>query len=107
MEGGFRPLGERILVERVDGHGVEKVLASGIVLPATREASVQTKGDLFRARVRAMGDEAKRQVPDLSVGEEVFVYAYSGNGESVYTGDSTKAGVFIKPDDIACVVEGE
>jgi co-chaperonin GroES (HSP10) len=107
MEGGFRPLGKRILVERTDGHGIEKVLASGIVLPATREAGVQSKSDLFRAKVCAMGDEAKRLVPDLSVGEDVFVYAYSGRSESVYTGDATHAGVFIEPDDICCVVEGD
>lgn len=100
-------MGKRILVERTDGHGIEKVLASGIVLPATREASVRTKGDLFRAKVTAMGDEAKRLVPDLSVGEDVFVYAYSGHEASVFTGDATHAGVFIEPDDIACVVEGE
>jgi hypothetical protein len=54
-----------------------------------------------------MGDEARRQVPDLDVGEDVMVYAYSGTATSVFTGDATDAGVFIVPDDIACVVEGE
>jgi co-chaperonin GroES (HSP10) len=103
----LKPVGNRILVERTEGHGIEKVLPSGIVLPATREGTVQTRGDLYRARVIAMGDEAKRRVPDLEVGEDVMVYAYSGTAESVFTGDATSAGVFIEPDDIACVVEGE
>lgn len=108
MQGGLlKPCGNRILVERIDGHGIEKVLPSGIVLPATREATVQTRGDLWRGKVTAMGDEAKRQVPDLEVGSDVFVYAYSGVAESVWTGDATSNGVFVKPDDIACVVEGE
>jgi co-chaperonin GroES (HSP10) len=106
MQGGLRPLGERILVERTDAPNVERTLPSGIVVPATTE-KVQTRSDVFRARVKAMGDEAKRQVPDLNVGEDVFVYAFSGEATSVYTGDATKAGLFIKPDDIACVVEGE
>ena len=103
----MRPLGDRIVVTRVDGHGIEKLTPGGIVLPATREASVRTKGDVFRARVEAMSDEAKRQVPDLSVGEEVLVYAYSGTADSVFTGDNTSRGLCIRPDDIVCVVEGE
>lgn len=105
MDGGIRVLGDRILVRRSDGVGQETVLPSGIVLPANREASVQTKGDIYRARVVAMGSEAKRQVPDLSEGNEVFVYAYSGTEASVFTGESTPEGVFIKPDDVVCVIE--
>jgi co-chaperonin GroES (HSP10) len=105
MQGGLRVLGDRILVRRSDGVGEEVTLPSGIVLPANREASVQTKGELFRARVVSMGAEAKRQVPDLAEGAEVFVYAYSGTAASVFTGDSTPEGLFIKPDDIACVIE--
>lgn len=105
MDGGIRVLGDRILVRRSDGVGQETVLPSGIVLPANREASVQTKGELFRARVVSMGAEAKRQVPDLDEGSEVFVYAYSGTAASVFTGDSTPEGLFITPDDIACVIE--
>lgn len=106
MQGGLRPLGERILVRRSDGAGEEVTLPSGIVLPATRESTVQTRGDYFRARVLAMGDEARRQVPDLSDGDEVFVYAYAGTADKVYTGDATAEGLFIKPDDVICVVEG-
>jgi co-chaperonin GroES (HSP10) len=107
MDGGIRPLGDRIAVQRTEGHGVEKVLASGIVLPATREATVQTKGDYFRARVTAMGNEAARKLPDLAVGNDVFVYAYSGNGETVFTGEDGGSALFIRPDDVLCVVEGE
>lgn len=107
MDGGIRPLGDRIAVHRTEGHGVEKVLASGLVLPATREAGVQSKSDYFRAKVTAMGDDAKRVLPDLSVGEDVFVYAYSGNGETVFTGEDGGSALFIRPDDVLCVVEGE
>lgn len=108
MQGGLqlKPLGERILVRRTDGVGEEVTLPSGIVLPATRESTVQTKGDYFRARVLAMGDEARRTTPDLADGDEVLVYAYAGTGDKVFTGDATDAGLFIKPDDVICVVEG-
>lgn len=106
MQGGLRPLGERILVERSDGIGQEVTLPSGIVLPATRESSVRTKADYFRARVLAMGDEARRTTPDLSDGDEVLVYAYAGTADKVFTGDATAEGLFIRPDDVICVVEG-
>lgn len=107
MHGGMRPLGDRIAVQRTEGHGVEKVLASGLVLPATREATVQTKSDYFRAKVTAMGDEAARLLPDLRVGEDVLVYAYSGTAETVFTGEDGGNALFIRPDDVLCVVEGE
>lgn len=100
----IRPLGDRILVHRLEGHGIERTTAGGIIIPATTEASVQTKADYFRARVALMGPEAKRQVPDLSEGEEVLVYTYAGHADAVWTGQSSDAGLFIKPDDIIAVV---
>jgi co-chaperonin GroES (HSP10) len=106
MHGGMlKPLGERVLVTRTDGHGVETVTKGGIIVPATVESSVQTKRDYFRARVEAMGDEAKRLMPDLCVGNEVLVHTYSGTAASVYTGESTHEGLFVKPEDILGVVE--
>jgi co-chaperonin GroES (HSP10) len=95
------------VIERVEGHGIEKTLPSGIVLPATRESGVRTKADYFRAKVLAMGDEAQRELPDLGVGEDVLVYSYSGSEESVFTGTETGRGIFIRPEDILGVVEGE
>ena len=102
----MRVLGERILVERLDGPGVEEVLPSGIILPATREASIQTRRDTFRARVLAMSDEAKRQLPDVAVGHDLLVFTYSGKGETVFTGEVTPYGIAITPDDILCAVDG-
>lgn len=101
-----KPLGDRILVRRTDVG--EKVLASGIVLPATREQTIQSKGDYFRAKVVALSDEAARQLPDLSAGEDVLVYSYSATGDSVFTGEKAGGvGLMIRPDDVICVVEGE
>lgn len=106
MHGGMlKPLGDRVLVTRTDGHGVESVTPGGIIVPATAEANVQTKREWFRARVEAMGDEAQRLMPDLRVGNEVLVHTYSGTSASVFTGEATQDGMFIKPDDILGVVE--
>lgn len=103
----LKPLGDRILVRRTEGHGIEKVLASGIVLPATREKSIQTRGDYFRARVEALSEKAARALPDLAVGEDVLVYSYSGTDTSVFTGDDAAGGLCIRPDDIIGVVSGD
>lgn len=100
----IRPLGDRILVKRTSGHGVEEVTPGGIILPATREKSVRTKPDYFRARVEAVGPEAERALPDLAVGEEVLVYTYSGDAETVWTGTAAAGGLFIRPEDIIAAV---
>ena len=101
----IRPLGERILVTRLEGHGIETVSKGGIVIPATAEKSVRTKADYFRARVEALGPDVVGY--ELAAGDEVLVYTYSGTAETVFTGEGTRgAAMFIKPDDVLCVVEG-
>lgn len=100
----IRPLHDNILVRRIDGHGIETVSEGGIIIPATAEKSVRTKRDYFRARVEAMGSEVR--MPDLAIGDEVFVHTWSGTAESLYTGrEAVGAGLIIKPDDIICAVE--
>lgn len=104
-----RPLGKKIMIRRLEGHGIERVTAGGIVVPATVEKSVRTKADYFRARVEAIGPDACRETGgDLAVGDEVLVYTYSGTEDSVFTGKGTEDDprLFIEPDDIICVAEG-
>ncbi len=101
-----RPRGERILVTRLEGHGIETVTPGGIIIPATAEKSVRTKADYFRARVDALGPDAERAYAgDLKPGDEVMVYTYSGTADSVFTGDDAgQHRLFVKPDDILGVV---
>lgn len=105
----IRPLGNNILVERIEGHGIEQTLPSGIVIPATAQASVKTKADMFRSRVLAIGPEADRLLQgDLRVGDEVLLYTYDAHADRVFTGTQAgEHGLFIKPDDILCVVGGD
>jgi co-chaperonin GroES (HSP10) len=97
-----RPLGERILVTRLEGHGIETVSPGGIIIPATAEKSVRTKADYFRARVEVLGPDAeKAYAGDLKPGDEVLVYTYSGTADSVFTGDDAgQHRMFVRPDDI-------
>jgi len=98
----IHPLRDRILVTRLEGHGIETVSPGGIVIPATVEKSVRTKPDYFRARVEALGPEAERAYAgDLKPGDEVLVYTYSGTADSVFTGSTLgEHRVVIGPDDI-------
>jgi co-chaperonin GroES (HSP10) len=104
--GVVKPLHDRIVVERLEGHGIERTLPSGIIVPATAEQGIQAKRDTFRARVVAMSEGAARQLPDLKPTDEVLVYAYSGREETVFTGVETSHGLIVEPDDILCAVEG-
>jgi co-chaperonin GroES (HSP10) len=102
----LRPIRDNVRITRLEGHGIEGVSPGGIILPATREKSVRTKGDYFRARVEAIGPDARYADGELTPGAEVLVYTYSGTAESVFTGaDADEYGLFVKPDDILCVVE--
>ena len=104
----LQPLGDRILVTRLEGHGIESMSAGGIIIPATAQKSVQTKADQFRARVEAIGPEAARLLRDeLKPGDEVLLYTYDADGDRVFTGiNCGEHGIFIRPDDILCAVEG-
>jgi len=114
VSASLRPMRDRILVERLSGHGKEQTLASGIIIPATCEASIATKGDYFRARVDSLGPEAERLFGDsLKPGDVVLVYTYAGDSSgnakgmsAVFTGRKCGEGLIVGPDDILCAVEG-
>lgn len=101
----IRPIGDNILVERLEGHGIERVTAGGIVIPATLEAKAKTKNDAFRARILAIGDGPGalevRKAFDEGFGH-VLVHAWCEHGErGLYTGKPLDRNrLFIKPDDI-------
>jgi co-chaperonin GroES (HSP10) len=101
-----KPTKDRILVERLDGHGIERTTRGGIIVPATNEARAKTKRDGFRARVLVLGPEVPKGL-DLKPGEHVLVHMWAeGDGKKLYTGDPLGgAGLLIRPDDIICVVD--
>jgi co-chaperonin GroES (HSP10) len=105
-----RPIGNKILVERLEGHGIERVTDGGLVIPATCEAKARTKNDHFRARVLAVGPEAPQVAEAVKAGfDHVLVYAWCDHGQrGLYTGkplDNRR--LFIEPDDIVMAVTGD
>lgn len=100
-----QPIRDLVLVERLDGHGIETVTPGGIIIPATCEARAKTKSDTWKGRVLAKGPDAPS---DLSVGDGVIVHAWAdGDGSVLYTGvpGRERHHLFIKPDDIVCVYD--
>lgn len=112
--GAWQPRNDRILVERLEGRGVESVTPGGIIIPATTERKARTTADQFRARVVAVGpgallENGERETIDLQPGDEVLVYSFAedkSDGSALYTGASGpgKHQLFVRPRDIVCAV---
>lgn len=106
MQGlGISPLRDLILVERLDGHGIERVTPGGIIIPATSESRAKTKNDTWKGRVLAKGPKAPTE---LAIGDVVIVFTWAdGDGSVLYTGTAGLARneLFIATDDIVCIVD--
>lgn len=101
----IRPQRDLILVEKLEGHGIERVTKGGIIIPATNESHAKTKNDTWRGKVIAKGPKAPSE---LATGDVVMVFTWaSGDGTKLYTGHKalTKHQCFIAPDDIVCIVD--
>jgi co-chaperonin GroES (HSP10) len=101
-----RPLRDQILIERLEGHGIETVSPGGIIFPATIERRAEHKRDGFRARVEAVGPDVR----ELEPGEHVLVHTWTGDDGSkgLYVGrDVGNRKLLVKPDDIICVVAAD
>lgn len=101
------PLRDLLLVERLEGHGIERVTKGGIIIPATLEAHAKTKNDTWRGKVIAKGPKAP---DDVVVNDVVMVFTWAdGDGKKLYTGHEalTKNQCFIEPDDIVCIVDDD
>jgi len=108
----IQPINDRLLVQRLEGHGIERVTDGGIIIPATTEAKAKTKADTFRARILAVGPgkmlpSGVRQPIDASPGEDVIVETWADNAEhSLYTGSPgmEPGQLFIGVEDVVCVI---
>jgi len=80
----FRPLGDRVLVRRVDE---EAKTAGGIIIPDTAKEKPQ-EGEVIAAGPGARDDSGKVQSLDVKVGDRILFGKWSGtevklNGEDL------------------------
>ncbi len=69
-----RPLGDRVVIRPANK---EEVSAAGVILPDTAKEKPQ-KGTIIAVGPGRMLDNGTRQVPEVSVGEEVLYAKYAG-----------------------------
>ena len=105
----IRPYGDRILVERLDGHGVETTSPGGVILPSVQWKRGKTKhvDDTFRARILAVGPRVSAvTLFELFERDEVLVYTYADDGHGrLLVGDDTPHGLIIRAKDVIAVLE--
>ncbi|MBM3317079.1 MAG: co-chaperone GroES [Candidatus Eisenbacteria bacterium] len=100
MKTKFRPLGDRVLVKRLDEDKVQRT-SGGIIIPDT------AKEKPMEGRIAAVGpgrrlEDGKLQKLDLSIGDRVLIGKYSGT-EVKIEGEEY---VIMREDDVLGIIEG-
>jgi len=70
-----RPLGDRILVKRLEE---EEVMKGGIIIPDTAKEKPQ-RGEVMAVGLGRLDDDGKRIPLDVKVGDQVLFGKYAGN----------------------------
>jgi chaperonin GroES len=94
----FRPLGDRVLVKRVEEEAKTK---GGIIIPDTAKEKPQ-EGEVLAVGPGARDEAGKRVEPDVKVGDRILFGKWSGTEVRV-DGDDL---LIMKESDILGVVEG-
>ena len=94
----FRPLGDRVLVKRVEEEAKTK---GGIIIPDTAKEKPQ-EGEVLAVGPGARDESGKRIDPDVKVGDRILFGKWSGT-EVKIEGDDL---IIMKESDILGVVEG-
>jgi len=71
-----RPLGDRLLVQRLEEEG--EVKKSGIIIPDTAKEKPQ-RGKVIAAGNGRVNDEGKRIAMDVKAGDQILFGKYSGS----------------------------
>jgi chaperonin GroES len=100
MKTKFRPLGDRVLVKRLDDEKEQRT-TGGIIIPDT------AKEKPMEGLIEAVGpgrrlEDGKLQKLDLSIGDRVLIGKYSGT-EVKIEGDEY---VIMREDDVLGIIEG-
>ena len=94
----FRPLGDRVLVRRVEE---EQKTKGGIIIPDTAKEKPQ-EGEIVAVGAGAIGDDNERVALDVKAGDRVLFGKWSGT-EVTVDGEEL---LIMKESDIMGVLEG-
>ena len=97
MANTIRPLGQRVLVKRLDE---EATSAGGIIIPDSAQEK-PIEGRVKAVGAGKVGEDGKRVKPDVKVGDKVLYSKYGGT-EIKIEGDDL---LLMREDDILGIVE--
>lgn len=90
----LRPLGDRVLVQRMDG---EEVTQGGIIIPDAAREKPQV-GKVVAVGTGRMNPEGKIIAMQVKVGDKVFLPKYAGT-------DAGKELIVVREDEILGIIE--
>ena len=93
----IRPLGERVLVKRIEE---EETRRGGIIIPDTAKEKPQ-QGEVIAVGPGRWDDSGKRRAPEVKEGDRILFGKYAGN--EVKVGDDEF--LIMREDDILGVVD--
>jgi len=95
-----RPLGDRILVKRLEE---EEVVKGGIIIPDTAKEKPQ-RGEVVAVGPGRFDDEGEKRIPlDVKEGDQILFGKYSGNEVTI---DDVEY-LIMREDDVLAVLEVE
>ena len=94
----FRPLGDRVLVKRIEEEAKSK---GGIIIPDTAKEKPQ-EGEVLSVGPGARDDNGKRIDPEVSVGQRILFGKWSGTEVKIDGEDL----IIMKESDILGIVDG-
>jgi chaperonin GroES len=95
-----RPLGDRILVKRLEE---EEVVKGGIIIPDTAKEKPQ-RGEVVAVGPGRFDAEGEKRIPlDVKEGDQILFGKYSGNEVTI---DDVEY-LIMREDDVLAVLEGE
>lgn len=94
-----RPLGDRILVKRLEE---EEVMKGGIIIPDTAKEKPQ-RGEVVAVGLGRLDDDGKRIPLDVKEGDNILFGKYAGNEVTI----DDEEYLIMREDDVLAIVEGK
>jgi len=94
-----RPLGDRILVKRLEE---EEVMKGGIIIPDTAKEKPQ-RGAVVAVGLGRLDDDGKRIPLDVKEGDNILFGKYAGNEVTI----DEEEYLIMREDDVLAIIEGE
>jgi chaperonin GroES len=95
---GVKPLGDRVLIERIEDD--EQKSSGGIFIPDTAKEKPQ-RGKVVAVGAGKIGDDGKRIAMEVAKGQEVLFGKYSGTDIKV----EDKEMMIMREDDILAIID--